>query len=124
MKKARSRVHPATKAGCIVSVGALVLSYAGIAHAHGGNLLGPPAVCPRNPIGGALQDSVHVFSQNGVLEMDLYYATSTDSSGNQVAMGDTQMPYYCFLTKDGDPAPIPHLKPGDTFIGHYHNLLP
>lgn len=117
---------PAPRLGSMLSGEAVTVTdtVSGVSSSQLYNLFGTPAVCPRNPIGGELQDSVHLFSQNGVLESDYYVVTNVDGNGNQMNMPDTGMPYYCMLTKYGEPSPIPHVKPGDNFIAHFHNLMP
>lgn len=72
-------------------------------------------LCPRNGIGDLIKDTIHLYSKNGVLELQLNYETDTDESGNT---------RYCFITPNGDVAPTFHVNPGDRIILHVTNHLP
>jgi len=64
---------------------------------------GPP--CVRPAAGSVATPSPSLYSQNGVLDVDLVYSSSTDDAGRTL---------YCFITSNGVEAPTLHVKPGDT----------
>ncbi|MEO7026734.1 MAG: multicopper oxidase domain-containing protein [Caulobacteraceae bacterium] len=64
---------------------------------------GPP--CVRPAAGAAATSPVDLYSQNGVLDVDMVYSSSTDTAGRAL---------YCFVTSDGLESPTLHVKPGDT----------
>ncbi len=61
--------------------------------------------CLRPAPGSVATPSPRLYSQNGVLNVDMVYSTSTDAAGRSL---------YCFVTSDGVEAPTLHVKPGDT----------
>ncbi|HEY1770953.1 MAG TPA: multicopper oxidase domain-containing protein [Chthoniobacterales bacterium] len=71
--------------------------------------------CPRFPLGSAVQEPEDLYSQNGVLSVDLSYQTSID------AYGET---HYCFVNSDGAESPTLHVNPGDTLVINLTNLVP
>jgi FtsP/CotA-like multicopper oxidase with cupredoxin domain len=61
--------------------------------------------CERPVAGSVATPSPSLYSQNGVLNVDMVYSSSTDEAGRTL---------YCFVTSDGVEAPTLHVKPGDT----------
>jgi FtsP/CotA-like multicopper oxidase with cupredoxin domain len=61
--------------------------------------------CMRPAAGSVAIPSPSLYSQNGALNVDLVYSSSTDDAGRTL---------YCFVTPDGVEAPTLHVKPGDT----------
>ena len=61
--------------------------------------------CSRFAAGGAVHNPRALYSQNGVLNVQFSYQTTTDSVGRQL---------YCFMTPDGLENPTLHVNPGDT----------
>jgi FtsP/CotA-like multicopper oxidase with cupredoxin domain len=61
--------------------------------------------CVRPVAGSIATPSPSLYSQNGVLNVDLVYSSSMDAAGRTL---------YCFVTSDGVEAPTLHVKPGDT----------
>ena len=64
-----------------------------------------PNPCPRFTAGSVVQQPKALFSQNGVLNVQFSYQTTTDSYGRQL---------FCFMTPDGLENPTLHVNPGDT----------
>jgi len=60
--------------------------------------------CPRFPVGSVVTPPVDLFSQNGVLSVNLSYETTVDQNGNTL---------YCYITADGAESPTLHVNPGD-----------
>jgi len=71
--------------------------------------------CARFPVGSTISEPENLFSQNGVLRVNLTYQTSLDTNGNVL---------YCFVNEDGAESPTLHVKPGDTLILTVTNRLP
>jgi FtsP/CotA-like multicopper oxidase with cupredoxin domain len=63
--------------------------------------------CFRFPIGSAVTQPEDLFSQNGVLTVNLSYETSTDENGNQL---------FCYVLSDGNQSPSLHVHPGDVLM--------
>jgi FtsP/CotA-like multicopper oxidase with cupredoxin domain len=61
--------------------------------------------CQRFAAGSTVHQPAALFSQNGVLNVQFSYQTTTDSVGRQL---------YCFMTPSGLENPTLHVKPGDT----------
>jgi FtsP/CotA-like multicopper oxidase with cupredoxin domain len=61
--------------------------------------------CGRFTAGSVIHQPPALFSQNGVLNVQFSYQTTTDSFGRQL---------YCFMTPDGLENPTLHVNPGDT----------
>jgi FtsP/CotA-like multicopper oxidase with cupredoxin domain len=61
-------------------------------------------VCARPAAGSVATPAASLYSQNGVLNVDLTYSSSTDDAGRIL---------FCFLTPDGVEGPTLHVKPGD-----------
>ena len=64
-----------------------------------------PNACQRFTAGSVVQQPPALFSQNGVLNVQFSYQTTTDSVGRQL---------YCFMTPSGLQNPTLHVNPGDT----------
>ncbi len=67
----------------------------------------PPAAnpCSRFTAGSAIHNPPALYSQNGVLNVQFSYQTTTDSVGRQL---------YCFMTPSGLENPTLHVNAGDT----------
>jgi FtsP/CotA-like multicopper oxidase with cupredoxin domain len=67
----------------------------------------PPVAnpCSRFTAGSAIHNPPALYSQNGVLNVQFSYQTTTDSVGRQL---------YCFMTPSGLENPTLHVNPGDT----------
>jgi FtsP/CotA-like multicopper oxidase with cupredoxin domain len=67
----------------------------------------PPVAnaCSRFTAGSVIQTPPALFSQNGVLNVQFSYQTTTDSVGRQL---------FCFMTPNGLENPTLHVNPGDT----------
>ncbi|HVN30254.1 MAG TPA: multicopper oxidase domain-containing protein [Candidatus Binataceae bacterium] len=74
-----------------------------------------PNPCVRYAPGSIVQEPQDLFSQNGVLTVNLSYNTGTDANG---------LTLYCFTTADGTESPTLHVNPGDTLIVNVTNNLP
>jgi FtsP/CotA-like multicopper oxidase with cupredoxin domain len=61
--------------------------------------------CQRFAAGSVVQQPPALFSQNGVLNVNLSYQTTSDPVGRQL---------FCFMTPSGLENPTLHLNPGDT----------
>jgi len=61
--------------------------------------------CPRSAPGSVIHQPPALFSQNGVLNVQFSYQTTTDMKGRQL---------YCFMTPSGLENPTLHVRPGDT----------
>ncbi len=71
--------------------------------------------CPRPLPGSVVSNPPDLFSDNGVLRVDLSYNTTTDSYGRTL---------YCFTTPDGEESPTLHLHRGDRLVITVKNNLP
>jgi FtsP/CotA-like multicopper oxidase with cupredoxin domain len=71
--------------------------------------------CPRLAAGSAVPDAPSLFSEDGVLSVNLSYNTATDSAGRTL---------YCFTTPDGKESPTLQVQPGDHLIVTVKNNLP
>jgi FtsP/CotA-like multicopper oxidase with cupredoxin domain len=67
----------------------------------------PPVAnpCSRFTAGSAIHNPPALYSQNGVLNVQFSYQTTTDLVGRQL---------YCFMTLSGLENPTLHVNPGDT----------
>jgi len=74
-------------------------------HAQAQHPAAPP--CPRFEAGSIVQNPPSLYSQNGVLTVDLAYRSRTDADGRTL---------YCYTTLDGQESPTLHAHPGDTVI--------
>jgi FtsP/CotA-like multicopper oxidase with cupredoxin domain len=61
--------------------------------------------CQRFAAGSVVQQPPALFSQNGVLNVNFSYQTTSDPVGRQL---------FCFMTANGLENPTLHLNPGDT----------
>jgi FtsP/CotA-like multicopper oxidase with cupredoxin domain len=75
----------------------------------------PNNPCPRFASGSTITEAPSLFSDDGVLTVNLSYNTFTDSAGRTL---------FCFTTPDGKESPTLHVKPGDTLIVNVKNNLP
>jgi FtsP/CotA-like multicopper oxidase with cupredoxin domain len=62
-------------------------------------------VCPRLPAQSPVNNPPDVYSQNGVIDIQMNYYTSVDDAGRTL---------FCFITSDGLESPTLHVNPGDT----------
>jgi multicopper oxidase len=83
----------------------------GLAQTGAGNI----NPCPRFVPGSAIRNPPDLFSQNGVLTVDLSYNSARDSAGRAL---------FCFTTPDGEESPTLHVYPGDHLIVNVKNNLP
>jgi hypothetical protein len=67
----------------------------------------PPVANPysRFTAGSTIHNPPALYSQNGVLNVQFSYQTTTDSFGRQ---------QFCFMTSDGLENPTLHVNPGDS----------
>jgi FtsP/CotA-like multicopper oxidase with cupredoxin domain len=72
-------------------------------------------VCPRFQPGSAITPPEDLYSQNGVLMVNLTYNTRIDNFGAVL---------YCFTNSDGAESPTLHVWPGDKLIVSLKNDLP
>ncbi|MBV9266073.1 MAG: multicopper oxidase domain-containing protein [Acidobacteriaceae bacterium] len=83
-------------------------------------LIGPASAvasnpCPRFAPGSTVTQAPDLFSDDGVLTVNLAYQTAPGSNGS---------PLYCFTTPEGAESPTLHVFPGDTLIVNVTNTLP
>ena len=71
--------------------------------------------CSRFTAGSAIHNPPALYSQNGVLNVQFSYQTTTDSAGRQL---------YCFMTPSGLENPTLHVNPGDTLTITVTNNTP
>src|SRR6202050_4301995 len=71
--------------------------------------------CPRFAPGSVVSNPPALFSQGGVLSVNLTYNTETDADGRTL---------YCFTTPNGLESPTLWVNPGDRLIIHVKNNLP
>jgi FtsP/CotA-like multicopper oxidase with cupredoxin domain len=72
-------------------------------------------VCPRFPPGSAITAPQELFSEGGVLQVNLAYQTMVDENGNTL---------FCFLTENGSQSPTLHVNPGDRLMITLKNNVP
>ena len=72
-------------------------------------------VCPRPDAGTEALRPPDLYSQNGVLNVDLTYYTTVDFAGRTL---------FCFQTPDGTESPTLHVNPGDSIIMKVTNTVP
>jgi FtsP/CotA-like multicopper oxidase with cupredoxin domain len=71
--------------------------------------------CPRFAAGSTVTNPPALFSNNGVLSVNLAYNTATDADGRTL---------YCFTTPSGTESPTLHIHPGDHLVINVKNNLP
>jgi FtsP/CotA-like multicopper oxidase with cupredoxin domain len=71
--------------------------------------------CVRPAAGSVVSAPPALYSQKGVLAVDLDYTSSVDGDGRT---------FYCFVTRGGQASPTLFVKPGDTLNINLRNLLP
>lgn len=71
--------------------------------------------CPRFTAGSVVDNPPALFSNAGVLTVNLSYNTATDADGRIL---------YCFTTSDGTESPTFHVHPGDHLVINVKNNLP
>src|SRR5277367_5624907 len=70
------------------------------------------ASCFRAPEGSTLPEPKDLYSENGVLKVDLAYRSFREPSGKM---------RYCYVAQDGSQSPTLRLHPGDTLILRLQN---
>lgn len=75
----------------------------------------PAGSCARFAAGSTLHNPPNLFSERGVLTVDLSYNTGVDADGRTL---------FCFTTPNGKESPTLHVRPGDHLIVHVKNNLP
>ena len=71
--------------------------------------------CPRPAAGSVVTPPPDVYSNSGVLNVQINYFTTVDSVGRTL---------FCFQTLDGSESPTLHVQPGDTLNFTVTNLVP
>jgi len=71
-------------------------------------------LCGRFPAGSKVSEPEHLYSKNGVLEVEFTYETR-DLSGKT---------YYCFVNSDAAQSPTLHVNPGDVLKLKLTNNVP
>jgi FtsP/CotA-like multicopper oxidase with cupredoxin domain len=71
--------------------------------------------CPRFAAGSTVKNPPSLYSDHGVLTVNLSYNTTTDADGRTL---------YCFTTPNGTESPTLHVHPGDQLIVNVKNNLP
>ena len=96
----------------VAVLAALSISTAGVA----AEPLGAPAPagCRRPSAGDEVVEPPELFSQRGVLNVDLDYVSSVDAEGRKL---------FCFITPDGFESPTLHVRPGDMLNIRLRNLV-
>jgi FtsP/CotA-like multicopper oxidase with cupredoxin domain len=72
-------------------------------------------VCVRFPEASQVANPPDLYSNKGVLEVNLLFKTTKDAAG---------LTRYCFVTDRGVEAPTLHVLPGDKLVLHLKNELP
>src|SRR5271167_1881203 len=72
-------------------------------------------ICPRFVAGSSVTAPQDLFSQNGVLRVNLVYQTAVDQNGNTL---------FCFMTARGVESPTLHVQPGDRLLINLTNKVP
>ncbi len=93
---------------------ALLASLASASQASAEAPVDRPA-CQRPAAGSQIVPPPDLYSNKGVLNVDLTYSTSVDFS---------QRTLFCYVTKDGAESPTLHVKPGDTMNITLRNSVP
>ena len=68
--------------------------------------------CTRSLEGSAVPEPKNLWSENGVLRVDLAFRSSVDSEG---------VVRYCYVLPDGSESPNLRVHPGDTLILNFKN---
>ncbi len=63
--------------------------------------------CPRFAVGSSVTPPEDLFSQGGVLTVNLSYQTTVDQNGNTL---------FCYMMADGTESPTLHVSPGDQLV--------
>jgi FtsP/CotA-like multicopper oxidase with cupredoxin domain len=72
-------------------------------------------VCPRFASGSVISQAPDLFSENGVLKVNLKYQTTVDANG---------LTLFCYMMSNGQQSPTLHVRPGDTIIFTITNTVP
>jgi FtsP/CotA-like multicopper oxidase with cupredoxin domain len=72
-------------------------------------------VCARFQAGSVIHQGPNLFSNDGVLKVNLKYRTTVDPNG---------LTLFCYMTDDGQESPNLHVYPGDTIIFTITNTVP
>jgi FtsP/CotA-like multicopper oxidase with cupredoxin domain len=73
------------------------------------------STCPRFPVGSSIVQPQDLFSEHGVLRLNLTYETTVDKDGNTL---------FCFMTRSGSESPTLHVHPGDRLLINLKNNAP
>ncbi len=96
-----------------------VLKFAAVAIAlfvvHSSGFAQASNPCPRFPAGSSITAPEDLFSESGVLTVDLTYQTTVDQNGNTL---------FCFTASDGSQSPTLHVNPGDQIVMNVTNGVP
>ena len=88
-----------------VSVCGAILVCAGATQAFAQKPVRPVAnACVRPAAGSVVRNPPSLFSQNGALDVNFSYQTTTDADGRTL---------FCFMTPAGQENPTLHVRPGD-----------
>jgi FtsP/CotA-like multicopper oxidase with cupredoxin domain len=71
--------------------------------------------CPRFAAGSTVHNPPSLYSQNGLLTVNLSYNTTTDADGRTL---------YCFTAPEGSESPTLYLHPGDKVVVKVKNNVP
>ncbi len=71
--------------------------------------------CPRFAAGSTVHNPPSLYSQNGLLTVNLSYNTTTDKDGRTL---------YCFTAPDGSESPTLYLHPGAKVVVNVKNNVP
>lgn len=89
---------------CVVT-GVLILAMSSLCAFAQSAVAPVPNPCQRPAPGSVIHNPPALFSQNGVLNVQFSYQSTTDSVGRQL---------FCFMTPSGLQDPTLHVNPGDT----------
>src|ERR1700722_15759602 len=73
------------------------------------------SACPPFPAGSSITQPQDLFSEHGVLRVNLTYETTVDQNGNAL---------FCFMTDSGAESPTLHVRPGDQLLINLKNNVP
>jgi len=93
----------------------LVLLFLAVAPSGAYAGAGLPSTCERPVAGSVVAPPPDLYSQGGVLNVDLTYNTTVDADNRTL---------FCFNTRNGLESPTLHVKPGDTLNIALTNRVP
>jgi len=80
-----------------------------------GAALADGGICPRLPAQSPVTNPPDIYSQNGIIDIQMNYYTSVDDAGRSL---------FCFVTSDGMESPTLHVNPGDAIHITLTNMVP